>query len=451
MTIEEIKDTLPAGAFLALRHMGLPFVFTWEGRYTYVSAAPVMTVRTEGGRTTLRDADHQVREFADPFAAISAVLKEPGRTQAASFPFASGFAGYFGYGLRDVIEPLARAPQRGPAPPWPECPDCIVGLYDPVFVYDREEGRGWLASSSGERGRMEAFRTALAGAPCAPGCAPPGFGGFTPNITKEEYLRAIARAKEYISAGDIYQINISQRLEIPFEGDPFALYLGLLRARPAPFSSFLDCGGFQVISNSPERLLRVEGGVAETSPIKGTRPRGSTPEKDRRLIEELRDSPKERAEHVMIVDLERNDLGRISEPGSVEVPQFEAIESYPTLHHMVSTVRGRLRDGVDAPTALRAVFPGGSITGAPKIRAMEIIDELEAAPRGIYTGGIGWIDLAGGMDVSMAIRTSVCRDGSLSLNVGGGIVADSVAEEEYEETLLKARDFLDVMGEAAAG
>jgi anthranilate/para-aminobenzoate synthase component I len=205
----------------------------------------------------------------------------------------------------------------------------------------------------------------------------------------------------------------------------------------------MDCGAFKIISNSPERLLKVEDGIVETQPIKGTRPRGSTDEEDRRFMEELKNSTKERAEHVMVVDLERNDLGRVSIPGSIEVRDFEKIETYPVLHHMVSTVRGRLKPGMDGPMALRASFPGGSVTGAPKIRAMEIIDELEPNLRGIYTGGVGFIDFNGSMDISMAIRTALYKDGRLHLNVGGGIVADSVPEDEYEETILKARDFLE--------
>ncbi len=204
--------------------------------------------------------------------------------------------------------------------------------------------------------------------------------------------------------------------------------------------------GFQVVSNSPERLMSVNDGIIETMPIKGTRRRGGSEAEDKALIEELKNSAKERAEHVMIVDLERNDLGRVCETGSVEVSSFETIDTYPHLHHMVSTVAGRLEKGVTSVDALKALFPGGSVTGAPKIRAMEIISELERAERGVYTGGIGWLDYDGGMDVSMAIRTAVCKDGFLYLSVGGGIVADSNPEDEYEETLLKARDFLDSMG-----
>jgi para-aminobenzoate synthetase component 1 len=208
----------------------------------------------------------------------------------------------------------------------------------------------------------------------------------------------------------------------------------------------MDFGGFQVISNSPERMLMKNGRVIETSPIKGTRRRGNTVDEDNALIGELRLSDKERAEHVMIVDLERSDLGQVSAPGSVKVLEFGRIATYPHLHHMVSTIRGTLRPEVDAPEALKRVFPGGSITGAPKIRAMQIIAELEPCRRGLYTGAMGWIGFNGDMDMAMAIRTAVVKDGLLHLGVGGGIVADSKAEDEYEETLLKATDFLGALG-----
>lgn len=271
-------------------------------------------------------------------------------------------------------------------------------------------------------------------------------GPISSNFTRDEYLETVLKAQEYISSGDIYQINLSQRLTLPIGGDPLGLYTRLIETSPAPFSSFFDYGQFQIISNSPERLLKVDGRTVETSPIKGTRPRGGTPEEDRQLIEELRTSVKERAEHVMIVDLERNDLGRVSEPGTVAVTSFERVETFPGLHHMVSTVRGTLRKGIHPMECLKSAFPGGSITGAPKIRAMEIIDEIEPAPRGVYTGGIGWMGFNGEMDISMAIRTAVVRNNTLYLHVGGGIVADSVPELEYGETLLKAKCFLDVVG-----
>jgi len=436
MRIEEVKGIRPAEAFSALRALGRPFLLNGL-RYSYAGAGPLATVVTENGITSV---NNRPAGFADPFEAIASLLKKYD-TARGPFPFSSGAVAYFSYDLRDLIEPRAsRKGKQGLS-----IPECMAGIYDPVFVFDHGQETGFLVSTTGDKGRFEECLGML-----KPGAKPIAAevgraSNMRSDFTKDEYISAVKRAKEYIAAGDIYQINLSQRLTMDWQGDPLALYLSLVERYPALYCSFLDYGAFQVISNSPENLLRVSSGVVETSPIKGTRGRGKGSDEDRSLMEELKASPKEMAEHVMIVDLERNDLGRISVPGSVEVASFAAIETYPHLHHMVSTVRGRLRDSVSAPEALRQIFPGGSITGAPKIRAMEIIDELECHSRSIYTGGIGWFGFDGSADIAMAIRTAVYKDGALNLSVGGGIVADSVPEDEYTETLLKARDFLEVL------
>jgi aminodeoxychorismate synthase component I len=251
---------------------------------------------------------------------------------------------------------------------------------------------------------------------------------------------------EYIAAGDIYQVNLSQRFSAPYGGEAMALYERLRRQSPAPFAAYLDLGEAVVLSASPERFLRVAGRELETRPIKGTRPRGGTPEEDRRLAAELLASPKDRAELVMIVDLERNDLGRVSEYGSVHVPELVRLEAHPTVFHLVATVRGRLRPELSAVDALRACFPGGSITGAPKIRAMQIIEELEPTHRGFYTGAIGYLGWDGCADLNIAIRTIVLIDRHAHFQVGGGIVADSDPCAEYEETLHKGRALMRALG-----
>lgn len=445
MLIKEVHIP-PFEAFRALRDLKMPFIMSAiEGakKYSIAGASPSIIIKSENNKTIVEGSDDKILgRYKDPFTAISKILKDHGNTVKGPFPFNSGFAGYLAYSLKDVIEPSKARGKRSGAS---LVPDCIIGYYDPVYVFDHGSGQGYLIAASGDKKRFEAFKDALKhkSVPVEP---TQNAGRLASDTSKAEYIKAINKAKEYISSGDIYQINISQRLSVPWSGDGFSLFTRLSSAYPAPFGSFFDFGDFQLISNSPERLLKVKDGFAETAPIKGTRPRGKTPEEDIALIEELKKSKKERAEHVMIVDLERNDLGRISVPGTVEVTAFEKIETFRHLHHMVSTVRGRLIGGIDTPSALKAVFPGGSVTGAPKIRAMEIIDELEASPRGIYTGGIGWIDSTGDMDFSMAIRTAVYKSGVIHLNVGGGIVADSVPEAEYDETLLKAEDFLNVMG-----
>ncbi|MCK5326978.1 MAG: aminodeoxychorismate synthase component I, partial [Candidatus Latescibacteria bacterium] len=243
-------------------------------------------------------------------------------------------------------------------------------------------------------------------------------------------------------------VNLSQRFSSPLPVPPFDLYTRLRARNPAPFAAFLDFGEMQVLSSSPERFLQVEARKRNvyTRPIKGTRPRGSTPERDADLARELLQSEKDRAELVMIVDLERNDLGRVCETGSVHVPELMALERYPTVYHLVSTVAGRLPPERNRMDLLRAMFPGGSITGAPKIRAMEIIAELEPTRRGVYTGSIGWLGFTGDMDLNIAIRTFVVRDGMARFQVGGGIVADSDPEEEYEETLHKGRALMEALG-----
>jgi para-aminobenzoate synthetase component 1 len=263
--------------------------------------------------------------------------------------------------------------------------------------------------------------------------------GLRSNFTKSSYEEAVRRALDYIRAGDIYQVNLSQRFQAPYAGDPFDLYLALRTLSPSPFAAFLRFPEFAVLSSSPERFLRYDTanrGI-ETRPIKGTRPRGRDAESDRALAEELAASAKDRAENLMIVDLERNDLGRVAEIGSVNVPGMFELETFANVHHLTSTVRARLQAGSDIVDLLRAMFPGGSISGAPKIRAMEIIDELEPAARGVYTGAIGYIGFDGSSDLNIAIRTMVVKGGLASFHVGGGIVADSDPTCEYEETLHK--------------
>jgi para-aminobenzoate synthetase component 1 len=266
------------------------------------------------------------------------------------------------------------------------------------------------------------------------------------SFTHAGYLDAIARVREYILAGDIYQANLSQRLEAPLRESTWELYLRLRAQNPAPFAAFLDFPAATVLSASPERFLRVDvDGAVETRPIKGTRPRGVGPEHDAALGLALSESAKDRAENLMIVDLLRNDLSRVCSPGTVRVPELFALERHPTVHHLVSTVVGTLAPGTDALDLLRAAFPGGSITGAPKVRAMEIIAELEPSRRGVYCGSVGYWSVTGELDTSIAIRTFVALDGRVYFSAGGGIVADSDPEQEYRETLDKARALIDAL------
>jgi para-aminobenzoate synthetase component 1 len=266
-------------------------------------------------------------------------------------------------------------------------------------------------------------------------------------MRREEYEAAVARIRAYIAAGDVYQVNLSHRFHAPFQGSGLALYRRLRARNPAPFGAFLAFDGAQIASVSPERFVRFDAATraVEARPIKGTRPRATRPAKDAALARQLLASEKDRAENVMIVDVLRNDLGKVCRTGSVEVPKLFALESHPTVHHLVSTVTGVLAGGADAFDLLRALFPGGSVTGAPKIRAMEIIAELERAPRGVYCGAIGYVSTSGSADWNIPIRTTVVHDGVATCHVGAGIVWDSDPAAEYQETLAKARALLEAL------
>lgn len=451
MQTEEIKDCSPVEAYAAVRHLARPFIFAHGfdagARYSYIGAEPLATMETDINGTTVQHGRHTAQGSSeDPFETILNLLNSLRNDLKRPFPFCGGMAGYFAYDLKDILS--GRKPKRDGYPFLDalNIPLCMAGIYDTIFVYDHHERTGRLVSSGMNDKAARRFEKILAAVkkhkPLPELFVPVASGRAISSVTKSEYIRMIKKAHEYIAAGDIYQINLSRRLQILWRGDAFSLFRSLLKNSPAPFASFMELGGFQIISNSPERLLKVHAGIAVTSPIKGTKPRGKNAGEDERMMEELKSSPKENAEHVMIVDLERSDLGAVCEAASVTVPEFKKIETFPGLHHMTSVVQGRLRPGVGSMQCLKAIFPGGSVTGAPKIRAMEIIDELESTPRGIYTGAIGWMDAAGDMDMAMPIRTAIYKNHTLHLSVGGGIVADSVPEDEYAETTLKADDFL---------
>lgn len=377
-------------------------------------------------------------------------------------PFPAGAMGYFGYELGALMEP-AFGLQSG-SDEERDLPDLWLGLFDSAVTIDLERERVLLTATGqpdvGDRAHQRAesrireltaaVESAVADPMHGPVPAPPAPAagdGFESNFTPTGFAGAVDRIKEYIAAGDIYQANLSHRFRTRFRKDPFRLFLGLRQAAPAPFSAFLDGGDFAVVSMSPERFLHLnpETRRVETRPIKGTRPRGRTVTEDRLLARELVHSEKDRAEHVMIVDLERNDLGRVARVGTVQVRELSLLETFPTLFHLTSTVEGILAPGRDRVDLLKATFPGGSITGAPKIRAMQVIDELETVPRGIYTGSLGYLSFTGGMDLNVAIRTIVVRDGRAEFHVGAGIVADSDPEGEYRETLVKGRSLREAL------
>lgn len=425
-------------------------------RATCFGYDPFLTFSAKGQEITILQEGELSRLTGDPFRHLQALLQQfGGIAPVREFP-AAGAIGYFGYDLRHHLEtlPAVAVDDLG-------LPDCVIHFYDLLFWFEPGTGR-LLVTSSGlplppgadreRRARerlqegLDLIRQARLIARSTPPDLPHTEAPLESNMSKADYFKALEAVLEYIAAGDIYQANISQRFATHFSGDPWALYRRLRTRFPASFGAYLHCGPFHVLSNSPERFLLVEGNRISTCPIKGTHPRGMTVEDDARIIGHLRRDPKECAEHVMIVDLERNDLGRICQVGSVHVEQFETIETYHTLHHMVSTVAGILEEGTDPIDCLRATFPGGSITGAPKIRAMEVIDEVEPTARGLYTGAIGFIGFSGAMELNIAIRTAIVTGGRIYFQTGGGIVADSSPTREYEETLLKAETFFRTLG-----
>lgn len=409
------------------------------GGWTRLLVDPVAIFRSKDGAGSLTWSNGSVEPAnGDAFRYLDTLLQRNPDLVAA---------GYWGYDLRYQLECL---PHR--ACDDLKLPDCWVGLYENsrvlrysgVQVLAPPMSRTTVSRPSADARRMFGERLPGAGFAVTPEHPTPEHPavGVTPSVTRSQYEAAVRRILDYIAAGDCYQVNLSQRFSAPLPGNPWKLYEQLRAVSPAPYAAFLDCGDHQVVSSSPELMLSVSGGDVETRPIKGTRRRGRTPEEDAAIAAELLQSEKDRAELLMIVDLERNDLGRVCEFGSVHVPALYSLESFSNVHHLVATIRGQLRAGVSPLECLRAAFPGGSITGAPKIRAMEIIEELEPFRRGVYTGAIGWVDAHGNAEWNIAIRTLVVQDGTAYFHVGGGIVADSDPAAEYEETLTKAAGML---------
>lgn len=412
------------------------------GRYDICMAAPARTLVGDLHHAVLEDADGRLlQSTADPMGLLRAQLRER-RGGASPLPFRGGAVGYFGYGLGTRLQQL---PTSRPA----SLPEIALGFYDWAFISDRQERRSWwVGRSTAEPLLPQLLRQLRTPVPAGDFRIDPASVSVTPEWP--QYQAAFAQVQAHLQAGDCYQVNLARRFQAACQGDPWSAYLRLRDISPAAYSAYLSLPFAQILSSSPERFLLLEDGWVETRPIKGTRPRRANAADDAAEIMALRGSEKDQAENIMIVDLLRNDLGRVCRPGSVDARRLFEIESYANVHHMVSTVRGQLREDVDTVALLEACLPGGSITGAPKRRAMEIIDRLEPAQRGVYCGAIGYISDDGRMDTNIAIRTAVCQDGEISYWAGGGLVADSSARAEFDETLDKAKPFLDLL-QAAAG
>ena len=459
----------PLAVFLKLAHG--PYTYLLEsvvggerfGRYSFIGLACAERIEARHGvvRRLLRDARGndvclERAEGADPFDFARAWLKRQHVAPApAALRFGGGLVGYFGYETVRHVEPRAL---QGGKPDALGTPDMLLLVSDELAVVDNLRGRLYLVvyADPREPGAYRAARERLAqllarlAAPLpeamvlAPAVRPPVAANapVTRSFTEEQFIAAVRRAKEYVYAGDCMQVQISQRSSRAFAAPPLELYRALRGLNPSPYMFYFDFGDHHVIGASPEILVRLSGETITLRPIAGTRPRGATPEDDARIAGELLADPKERAEHVMLIDLGRNDVGRVAVTGSVRVTEKMVVERYSHVMHIVSNVEGRIARGLDAVDVFKASFPAGTVTGAPKVRAMQIIDELEPVKRGLYSGAVGYLGFNGDMDVAIAIRTAVLEDGRLHVQAAAGIVADSDPQSEWQETLHKTRAVL---------
>jgi len=411
-------------------------------RYDILCALPSVTLLTHGMITEISDSSGKRYSSDDPFDLIRRELGAP-VAAIADVPFAGGAMGYWGY---DLARRMMLLPERI----WNKqsLPDMAVAIYDWAVVLDHQQKTAQLVSQqrfASTNNQLAEILSCLLGGAELPSNTFSVHGDITSNFSLDGYAAAFAQVQAYLQAGDCYQINLAQRFSACADGDTLEAYLTLRKLSQAPYSAFLNLPQQQILCTSPERFLRVQNGMVETKPFKGTRPRSSDAHLDRQLAEALREHSKDRAENLMIVDLLRNDLGKNCIPGSVHVPKIFEVESFTNVHHLVSTVRGKLVAGRDALHVLRDCFPGGSVTGAPKRRAMQIIEQLEPDDRGIYCGTIGYVGFDGDMDCNIVIRTLICADGEVQCWAGGGIVADSELAAEYQETLDKAASMLNLL------
>lgn len=451
LVFAEVNDISPSQLFAVVANK--PYSFFLDsaegkyknrlGRYSFLGWDPFLILKAKANQIQLIRGTKIEQRKGEPFLALREILN---RYQIRDIPqdlppFLGGGVGYLGYDLCHFVEKVPSTAKDDLG-----LPDVYIAFYDSVFIIDHLYNKIFLSAISFTKKikSKEIFEERLEEATlCATryplNAKKEGNYLLDSNFTKSQYLQAVQAAKKYIREGDIYQVNLSQRFHGKLTMAPEMLYQSLRGVNPAPFAGYLNFGQIKVLSSSPERFLKVKGREVQTRPIKGTRPRGDTEKKDKKLAEELLSSIKDRAELIMIVDLERNDLGRICEFGSVKVPELITLEAFPTVFHTVSTIEGRLRQGKDRIDLLKATFPGGSITGAPKIRSMEIIDELEPTTRGIYTGALGYFGFNNTMDLNIVIRTLLVKNEDFYFQVGGGIVADSDPEKEFQETLDKAK------------
>ena len=436
---------------------------TW-GRYSIIGLPARRTYTFRGHQLEVREHGEVVesRTLEDPLAEVDRLRASFKVPRIPELPgFTGGLVGYFGFETIGWIESRLAG---GDKPDQLGTPDALLMLSEELAVFDNLKGRLYLvvhanpdepqAYARAVRRLDELVHRLRHSGRSYPDVLDPSLlqeQDFVSGFTREGFLAAVERCKEYIRAGDIFQVVLSQRMSVPFRARPVDVYRALRALNPSPYMYFLDLGGTQVVGSSPEILVRLQGGEVTVRPIAGTRPRGDTPEADAALEAELLADPKERAEHLMLIDLGRNDVGRVANPGSVTVPDQFIIERYSHVMHIVSEVRGQLQDGLGFADVIKATFPAGTVSGAPKIRALEVIRELEPVKRNIYSGAVGYINWWGDADTAIAIRTAVIQDGRLHVQAGAGIVHDSDPQKEWEETMNKGRALFRAVAQAAGG
>jgi anthranilate synthase component 1 len=470
--VREVLSDLDTPLSVYLKLADAPHTYLFEsveggerfGRYSIIGLPARRVISFRGHTLEIRERGELVerREVADPFAEVESLRAAHTVPRLEGLPgFTGGLVGWFGFECIGYIEPRLSG---GDKPDELDTPDILLMLSEELAVFDNLKGRLYLivhadpredGAWEGAQARLDALTAKLR----QPGAGYPApitrdvldESHFVSGFTREGFIAAVEKSKDYIRAGDIFQVVLSQRLSVPFSARPVDVYRALRALNPSPYMYFLDVGDVQVVGSSPEILVRLQDGEVTVRPIAGTRPRGRTHDEDLALEAELLADPKERAEHLMLIDLGRNDAGRVSEAGTVQVGEQFVIERYSHVMHIVSEVTGRLLPGLSYADVLRATFPAGTVSGAPKIRALEVIRELEPIKRNVYAGSIGYIGWHGDADTAIAIRTAVIKDGRLHVQAGAGIVYDSDPDKEWDETMNKGRALFRAVAEAAKG
>ncbi|ADO82351.1 aminodeoxychorismate synthase component I [Ilyobacter polytropus] len=445
MLIKELVTTQDVGSlFKKFKEDKYPIILESQkdpeklGRYSFIMSDPFLVIKSKGNNIEILEENSKKNLQDSPLDILQELLEKYKTDEKSHIPFTGGAAGYLSYDLCHHIEALPKSVTDDI-----NIPDLFLGFYDGVLAVDHLENKKYLIAHGFKESADQIIQKLKIKTEKKINLHQNKTDEketiFHRNMNKKSYLKSIQKVKDYIYSGDIYQINFTQRFQCKLNKSPYTIYERLRSTNPAPFASYINFGEGEIVCCSPERFIQVREGIIETRPIKGTIARGATLKEDKKNKKILKASEKDKSELLMIVDLERNDIGKISETGSVKVTELFSIEEYSTLFQQVATVTGKLKKNISTADILKATFPGGSITGAPKIRAMEIIDELEPTARNIYTGSIGYMGFDGSIDLNIVIRTILCKENTGYFQVGGGIVWDSDPESEYQESILKGK------------